>query len=407
VSKIAVRHLLFAVTAAVAGACSSAPAARPLASPAPNHFPPDCVAAGARGARRDSIRVVSDAPVSRPDAPVPRSGAERIAFALAYETLERVDCQGNATPGLATLRRGNGEVAFRLRPDARFWDGAPVTAGDVLASWRARDSALAARARAIGDSVVVVDGSAGDPVPAVAAPLAAVTKPAPDGGWPIGTGARWITDGGEAETIVQPVLPGSAPRIRFVPGTEDARDAIDGNADVVITDDRAALAYAARRPRLAVLPFAWSAVYVLVAPDEVTPDRGDLAGAVRVDAVPAESPPCPPARSRTARFSGPRRVAYLAGDATAEALAARLIGSGTLGPGVFAAALPRGEWNSALAQGTEWAVLERRDAGRDCASGSWGWSTPLIAVRSSAIVDRSLLPVTLTADGAPLLGASP
>src|SRR5690348_18155379 len=121
-------------------ACSSSSVAR-VAPPAPNHFPASCVAAGAPGAARDSIRVIEDGPVSSQDAPVPRSGAERIAFGLAYETLGKVDCQGNLMPGMAaSWRLVVDAVEFVLRKDEHLWDGAPVVAADVKASWRLADS---------------------------------------------------------------------------------------------------------------------------------------------------------------------------------------------------------------------------------------------------------------------------
>ncbi|HEX4634519.1 MAG TPA: hypothetical protein VH163_11845, partial [Gemmatimonadales bacterium] len=92
-----------------------------VTAPAPNHFPGNCMAAGTPGAPRDSIRVVEDGPVSSQDAPVPRTGAERIAFGLAYETLVSVDCQGTLMPGLAASWRNiDDAMVFVLRKDARF-----------------------------------------------------------------------------------------------------------------------------------------------------------------------------------------------------------------------------------------------------------------------------------------------
>lgn len=398
------RPLLAAVAVAGIFACAKSTLTGRAAAPAPNRFPADCIAAGA-GTHRDSIRVIEDAPVSSQDAPVPRSGAERVAFGLAYETLVSTDCQGGLQPGVAQAwSHDGGGWRFVLREDARFWDGAPVLAADVLAAWRLRDSTLASRASADGPGAVRVAGD--DALAAVTAASAAVTKPAPDRGWPIGTGSRWITGGrADADAVVQPTAPGAAPGITFARGTEDARDALESHADVVITDDRAALAYAGTRPRFAVLPLEWSTVYVLVASDQVPVDRQDLVAAVRVDAAPAEGAACGPASSRSAKLSGPRRVAYRQGDPTAEALAARLIGSGAVGRGAFAAALRPADWTRAVEQGTEWAVLVPRSAAVACAAlSSWGWATPLIAVRSSVVVDRGLLPLRLGPGGAPRLG---
>jgi hypothetical protein len=399
------RPLLAAIAVAGVFACANSTHASRAAAPAPNKFPADCIAAGPPGAHRDSIRVIEDAPVSSQNAPVPRSGAERVAFALAYETLASTDCQGHVQPGVAQAWSHDGDGwRFVLREDARFWDGAPVLAADVLAAWRQHDSTLATRATAEGAGVVRVKGD--DALDAVTLASAAVTKPAPDRGWPIGTGSRWITTGtSDADAIIQPTTPGTAPGITFARGTEDARDALESHADVVITDDRAALAYAGTRPRFAVLPMEWSTVYVLVAPDEVSVDRGDLVAAVRVDAAPAGESACGPTASRSASLSGPRRVAYRQGDPTAEALAARLIGSGAVGRGVFAAALRPADWARAVEQGSEWAVLIPRPAATPCSGlSSWGWATPLIAVRSSVVVDRSLLPLRLGPGGAPRLG---
>ncbi|HYK09179.1 MAG TPA: hypothetical protein VEV39_00080 [Gemmatimonadales bacterium] len=399
----------FLATLAVAGIFACSHAVMRVSPPAPNHFPANCMAsvAGATPSRsRDSIRVVEDGPVESQDAPVPRSAAERIAFGLAYETLVKVDCQGTLVPGLAASWRNSGDaMEFVLRKDARFWDGAPVLAGDVKSAWRLTDSSLAERTTTDGDTLIRVATSGFDPMPAVLAPSAAITKPAPDHGWPIGTGSRWITDAANDadDAVLQPTTPGTAPRITFAHGTGDARDALESHADVVITRDRAALALAATRPRFAILPMAWNEEYVLIAPDPISVDRDDLVAAVRVDATPAGNEGCPATTGRQAKLSGPHRVAYRRGDPTGEALAARLIGSGALGHGVFAVALSPVGWERAIESGSEWAMIERRSAATPCGP-SWGQSTPLIAVRASVVLDRSLLPVRLNGDGAPRLG---
>ena len=59
-------------------------------------------------------------------------------FRQLYETLVRVDCHGRVRPGLAASWRldANGRTwIVTLRENARFSDGAPVTAADVRASW--------------------------------------------------------------------------------------------------------------------------------------------------------------------------------------------------------------------------------------------------------------------------------
>src|SRR2546426_9242355 len=57
-------------------------------------------------------------------------------------TLSLHDALPISLPGLAaTWEQAPGDRwAFTLRDNARFWDGAPVTARDVLASWRSHDA---------------------------------------------------------------------------------------------------------------------------------------------------------------------------------------------------------------------------------------------------------------------------
>src|SRR5207237_9966812 len=92
-------------------------------------------------------------PVAPPAATRPHTRAERFVFAQLYETLIHVDCQGRVLPALArSWEQGpDGHWTVTLRSDARFWDGAPVTTRDALASWRARDSSLARATTALAD----------------------------------------------------------------------------------------------------------------------------------------------------------------------------------------------------------------------------------------------------------------
>src|SRR5256885_4895087 len=68
-------------------------------------------------------------------APLGRNDAERIVFRHLYETPVRIDCDGHAVPELFdqwTKDDGGRRWTFRLRDGAQFWDGAPVTAQDVV-----------------------------------------------------------------------------------------------------------------------------------------------------------------------------------------------------------------------------------------------------------------------------------
>src|SRR3989442_13203579 len=68
-------------------------------------------------------------------APLARNDAERIVFRHLYETPVRIDCDGHAVPELFdqwTKDVAGRRWTFRLRDGAQFWDGAPVTAQDVV-----------------------------------------------------------------------------------------------------------------------------------------------------------------------------------------------------------------------------------------------------------------------------------
>jgi ABC-type transport system substrate-binding protein len=72
------------------------------------------------------------------NAPYPSNESERLLFRQLYETLVRVDCHGRVRPGLAESWRldANGRTwTVTLRDNARFSDGALLTAADVRASW--------------------------------------------------------------------------------------------------------------------------------------------------------------------------------------------------------------------------------------------------------------------------------
>src|SRR2546430_10058685 len=127
------------------------------ALPTPGAAPSDtmcCIAPGP-AAKRDTVAVALAEPIDPTHAPQPRKDAERFVFAQLYETLIRVDCAGRVLPGLAQSWEASGDRwTFTLRDDARFWDGAPVTARDVVAAWRARDSTVAQSATILGHRTI-------------------------------------------------------------------------------------------------------------------------------------------------------------------------------------------------------------------------------------------------------------
>jgi hypothetical protein len=266
--------------------------------------------------------------------PVPSTPAERIGFRHLYETLMQVDCLGTRRPGLAGswVSEENGRAwRFTLREGATFWDGTPVRAEDVLASWRdppsgsGGDSAeavlVSARARlraATAGSAevvdartlrVVLDRPVSDPPAWLADPALAVHSPRPANAWPPGTGSwrlhpdalrhgeistsatvdRWVAwPEGWTPGDPRPVLRFHARRAR------DPRELLDAGEDLLVTDDPAVLAYAATLPAVAVVPLPWDRTYVLFVGDSTA--EMDLEGAERAmrealarDAVRAEA----------------------------------------------------------------------------------------------------------------------
>src|SRR5712692_8800592 len=151
---------------------------------------------GSVSARSRTITIgLSDA-VDPRHAPRARNDAERIVFRHLYETPVRIDCDGHALPELFdqwTKDDGGKRWTFRLREGAQFWDGAPVTAQDVVFGKGGFGYTLSAPppdSRAV--TVTLAKGN--DDVPAVLGDRSlTVIKSAPDTSWPIGTGRFWAT----------------------------------------------------------------------------------------------------------------------------------------------------------------------------------------------------------------------
>jgi hypothetical protein len=429
------RHIVLA--GLLAAACrGAAPRMEPL-PPAPAPGDTACTVSAGRASARDTISIAVTEPVDPSHAPLPRNDAERLVFAQLYETLVRIDCQGRPLPGLATAwdQAPGDRWTFTLRDDARFWDGVPVTARDVAAAWRSTDAALARSVTVTGDRTFAVQGS-GSPFLRFADPALAVTKPAPGGGWPIGTGDHWMTtaDAGSLDALVARPVPRSAQpvvKVATVPAS-GARDALDGGADLLVTDDPAALEYARTLSGYVDVPLEWNRTYVLLAPGRDKPTAADLRleslrEAVHGDARPAEwsgaghiwfadLQRCDSSAVRDSLGPGARRrrVVYNQADRSAADLAARLVGLGALGRGTVAAGVPAGAFESTLRAGSDAAyVLELRrrvyDACRAALElppwSSAGTIEPLLDVRSHTVVRRGLPRMALDWDGTLRLAA--
>jgi len=422
------------LTALLAAACRAGPptpsAAPALVLPAPGAAPSDTTCRMAPGpvAKRDTVEVALAEAIDPTHAPLPRNDAERFVFAELYETLIRVDCAGRVLPGLAQSWEASGDRwTFTLRDDARFWDGAPVTARDVVAAWRARDSVFAQSAIVLTDRTIAVRPPTA-PFQPLADPVLAVTKRAPGGDWPIGTGGHWVseTDAAGGLTAV-PVRRGALPvlRITTVPAGR-TRDAIDEGSDLVITGDPAVLEYAGTRPGYADVALDWNRTYVLLAPGHLDGladiRRESLRDAVHLDARPAEwesgrfwlaeLQACGFATTRDTTASAPRRqrVVYDQSDRNAADLAARLVGLGALGNRSAATGLAPALFAAALRAGGDAAYVlpVRRRVFDVCRAAlelpSWTWTAtvePLLDVRPHALVRRGLPPLQVDWDGTP------
>jgi len=300
-------------------------------------------------------------------APRPTNDSERLLFRQLYETLVRADCHGHAVPGLAESWRvdATGTWILTLRDDARFSDGAPVTASDVQATWSADGHELHPSVGRLIQSIAVIDERTlaialrpqrtDAPLPLAHADLA-VGRPATGSPWPLGTRADRAavrgdeTPGKSRATIT--IERDRLPPVRFVGGSGDARDRLDSGVDLLITEDPAVLAYAATLPQFQAMPLAWQRTIVLIAAGRavVTPPlsaeareafaRDAVRGDARGSAGPfwwESLPDCAvaPAQTRERRAFTPR-VVYDAADEAARGLAERLVGlvraANTAGP---------------------------------------------------------------------------
>lgn len=371
-------------------------------------LPPVCVLSRAPREHADTIRIVVPTPVDPAHAPVGINDAERLVFAQLYEPLLLQDCAGTIAPGMAEGWSAAGDSAwrFKLKP-ARFSDGTPATGQTVAA-------ALAVtlpqwKVTASNDRDVVVRAGR-EPVAlrALSAYRTAIVKALGPGQWPAGTrGSITAVPHGvnlkRGESVIAFTWPDGA----------DARDLLEGGADAVLTDQPAAIEYAAARGAFDGIPLPWSRTYVALLPSgraAAVLGGGAWRDAVRGEAQPAAGPfwwatakctatsPAPPAAA------GSARVVYAQGDAPARGLAERLVARG-LGS---AAALPPEELSAAVAAGKDFAIvaLPRSPvdpcgtlAARGLAGRSSQEIVPLLDTRFQLVVRSGRFGVLVDGDG--------
>ncbi len=319
---------------------------------------------------------------------LPRDDAELVAFRQFYRGLVRVDCAGEPRPDLAARWAADSTDrvwTFELN-DARFADGSVVTAASVVASWQ-RTRAAAGLSESL----------------AVAAPdaqhvVVIFFRPAPDAPLRLADPALAVGGGGTLPLATGDFAPdpvagfglavprgdsGARDPMRIVASAADPRDLLDHGADLLVTRDPAAAAYAAARPDLEVRALPWDRSYALVLPGLVTDSAVDAAAligvaardslareAVRADAR-AAAPPfwwtgpsaCHPMSSMIGRRRA--RILFDRADPTARDLAERLVAlagagralpaaiRGALAPPLVVAGVSRTEFATAIAAGAD------------------------------------------------------
>jgi hypothetical protein len=300
-------------------------------------------------------------------APQPWNDSERLFFRQLYETLVRVDCEGLVQPALAASWRleADGRTwIVTLRDMARFSDGSPVTATDVLAGWSTSAGGLRPQVGRLVESIAAVDERTlaiavhepNGPFPrALADASLAIVRRQPGVRWPLGTRPVRIVDesplanGRSSVTIAGlPVSPSpeatASWSIRFVMApARDRRDFLDEGVDLLLARDPVTLGYAATMAQFQSVPLEWRRVHVFLSPWRpaalplsTAEARQALAtDAIRGEARGAEEPfwwqapsECEIVhpRPRTTPLPATGRIVYEQGDDASRDLAERLVG---------------------------------------------------------------------------------
>ena len=278
------------------------------------------------------------------DAPPPGPAPRLAAAAGPADTALLSPARARTPVGIGCTGRPVPRAASAWQADStrRNWTLVVPSAADLAAAWRGPGAAAALRLAGVaevvpldGHRLVVGFGQPQDAVPAVFADPALAA--------PAGTGDP-------------------AP-FRVLPPTGDLRDAVDGNADLVVAGDPTVLEYGVARG-YARYPLPWNRVYVLLltgrAPGALSlPDsaglREDLArNAVQATARAAAPPFWWEVAGGCGRVPAPRGpdrgpIVYPADDPVARALAERIVALAR--PSDVARGVPAAELPRAMAQG--------------------------------------------------------
>ncbi len=347
-------------------------------------------------------------------APFPRNDAERLVFRHLYERPIRVDCDNHPRAELVDKwdkEDGGRRWTLRLRDDAKFWDGVPVTAQDVVFGKGGAGFTLGAPENRV---VAVTLAKPQDDVPTVLGdPGLAITRPAPDSSWAIGTGTYWATSATTTAQEIRAHTPRGDTLVFKFAASGDPRDLLDAGVDLLLTRDRALRDYAATLPNHAVVTLPWDRTYVYVTAEAGSTRFDGLEQSVRVEARRAEggfwwldlkacgigskSASSPPASI------GTKRILYPRTDPTARELAGRLA---ALTHAVATGRSPD-DFNNALDAGRDWGyvVALPRVAPDVCRAAkdllpTWPASfTALVDTRATAIVRRGVARWVVDQDG--------
>ena len=246
-------------------------------------------------------------------APIPHNRGERLVFAQLYETLVRVDCTGALGPGLASHWSCTADSTvwiFALRPDARFWDGTPVTAADVRAAWSDGAGCPRTGARATpwdwldarAESIEALDArrlkvqlpeAQADLPRLLAHPATAIAVRRTGWTWPVGSGParlRATTPAPLPELVCRPNpqhpdIPVWSELVFQVQPGRDPRDLIGAGFDLAQVRALDVVRFYDDAPGYRVDPLPWDRLYLLVCPPETNPGGSGrwLAAAAGID----------------------------------------------------------------------------------------------------------------------------
>lgn len=268
----------------------------------------------------------------------------------------------------------------------------------------AADRCASPPASAARDTVAIAFDRSVDPAPLIARQLAASAGALDCEGMPRDSGAYDLLR--RNDTLFGVPRRPTLPVIRFAAhAAADARDPLDAGADLVVTRDQRAIAYAGSRADLLPVPLAWDRTYVLVSPSAipVASVRDAIRGESRAPSAPfwwAGSSLCA-AHDFNGTNQRRTRLVIPAGDPVARDLAARIV-AGT--PGIVVAAADSATLSRAIDRGMDagYLVALPRMTPPACPVTPWpaGWTvTPLAETRPYAILRRGAVRISADADG--------